>query len=215
MSTAEYTIEVVGGKHDGVRGMYWTDDGQHPPPDRIVVGTCRGEGECNAGNREWCRQAGAAVRKHNGGGVSPSEQRHPAFWTLDEGYAPPDGLKYRLTHIRPEEEGKRDAAVYVIAGVSRTDPNAVEEALTVEKILAAKPRWVPEPVTAAGRLSLLERLRIAQGFGLRLTSGVRPPEHPMCRGSYHVPDVAWPELPMGEVERQTFLPPGRHEKGWQ
>jgi hypothetical protein len=189
----KHALDIVGGKHDGVRGLYWEADAEHPPPNFIVVGTCPGRGECQGGNSQWCRVAADLL------GLPASASRHPAYWTPDEDYLPIDGLRYRLTTVRRTEE--TPVAVYVQAGVPGMDPRAARETkpLTVEDILKAK---LPEPVTAAGRaMSLLEAVRVAQGFGLQLTTG----EHLPCRCSWHLPS---------EIERQTYLPPGRHDRGW-
>lgn len=180
MPDLEYALEVVGGKHDGIRGMYWTDDGEHPPPDRIVIGTCTGDGECDNGTRAACRQHAMLMRRQNGEALEPSKVRHPAYWELAEGFMPSDGEKYRLTHVRVAEQGEQadKVAVYVIAGVGRKVPSehaARERPLTVADILAAKP---PAPATVAGRVEMARRL------GLSVTSGLLP-VHVHCRSSYH------------------------------
>lgn len=139
-----YKLDVVGGKHDGVQGMYWADDGDHPPPARIIVGTCAGRGECAGGSLEWCRQAARAVN------ATSFVVRHPAYWAPEEDTLPLDGQPYRLV----KEEAA--AAVYVVAGAPLGELEGEEE-FTVDAILAARPR-LPEPVTALGR-ELVERAK--------------------------------------------------------
>jgi hypothetical protein len=151
VSVRRFALEVVGGRHDGIRGMEWHDDGEHPPPDAIIVGTCPGDGSCQAGNQEWCRQMGRMVGRPTGA--------HPAYWTLDEGVEPDGAQRYGLTTVREEP---RLTAVYVQAGVSRRTPTAVGEEvpLTVADILRAGP---PAPVTALGR-RLVKAARDADEF---------------------------------------------------
>lgn len=184
MASILYRIEIVGGKHDGVVGMYWNDDGSAPPPERIVVGTCPGNGECAGGYTGWCHEAAVLTG-------SSSRRPHPSFWTPDEGFTPRDGQRYRRSKIEaPEgrcscqrpggqhagECGAVGRAVYVALGVPMLDPEA-EKALTVDDILKAAPR-VPEPATFAG-----------------------------ARGGV---DVAMRQL----VQLGRWLFEGRHDQGW-
>lgn len=189
MTAVDYTVEIVGGKHDGVVGLSWCDDdGKSPPVDRILVGTCEGRGACSGGNMEWCRQASSTMLRAAGGGYARTH--HVAYWLEGELEAPVSVDRYRLTHIR--QEGETRTAVYVQAGVTRNDPRVSKRALTVQDIIDAKPPDVPA-VTALGR-ELVEKARLAdeasrhrrhwpgslaeiaaaaRRFGLSVSSGLR------------------------------------------
>lgn len=151
-----YRVEVVGGKYDGISGLYWSspvDDAETRPPMRIAVGTCPGDGSCAGGSTHWCAQAG----KLTGGGVRAP---HPSYWTSEEGYAPPDAQFYRRSKVvdpagpcnccqiggHAPECDSMGRAVYGALGAPLADPEA-EKALTVDDILRAAP---PVPATFAG-----------------------------------------------------------------
>lgn len=203
MTEKDYALRIVGGRFDGIAGMYWSDDGEHPPPDRIVVGTCTGDGECSTGTRAACRQYALLMRRANGEQRAPSKLRHPAYWSVDEDFRPVDAERYRLTHVTGDgDKSQVWEAVYVLAGVSRRDPASVSEEspLTVADILAAKP---PQPATVAGMAEAARRM------GLRVTSGAAA-RAPMCQCSLHLTyvDRPWTE------RLWEWLSDGRHDKGW-
>lgn len=164
-----FVLMIVGGKHEGVDGLFWTPDADAPePPKRIMVGTCSGEGECSAMNREWCRAAAKATTPA-GGWLAAHRRaaRHPAYWTPEEQSLalvplPEDCVPYRLANVRPtacnccgvpvgthapECDSRHSEALYVIEGAPGGD-----DVLTVADILAAAP---PAPSTAAARDALL------------------------------------------------------------
>jgi hypothetical protein len=118
----DYLMEIVGGPFDGVGGMRWHDDGEHPPPDLILVGVCRGDGSCNSALSSECAAKG---------------QKHPYFWLPGEPTMPPKVVVYELSEnfIEPDDGAMKRTpwrigrAVYVIGGLLL--PSASEARETV------------------------------------------------------------------------------------
>lgn len=104
----EYRMEIVGGPFDGLRGMKWRDDGDHPLPEIILLGMCPGNGSCGASPAGACERKGA---------------KHPYFWTATESNRPSKVTPYELSEhfIEPHAEaGIRIAparAIYTIGGL--------------------------------------------------------------------------------------------------
>lgn len=109
MSVIVYRMEVVGGPYDGCGGMRWVDDGEHPVPELILLGVCRGNGQCRAGESAACARNG---------------KRHPYYWLPEEPERPPRTTPYELSesYLLPEEPQGRvqqypGRAIYVIGGL--------------------------------------------------------------------------------------------------
>lgn len=98
-----FAIEVVGGQFDGVPGMSWVDDGEHPPPDLIFVGSCPGRGRASCGSYR-CRQA---------------RKRHVSYWTAEE-ERPAAAQSYAKQDVFVERDGEDELcgrAVYALGGL--------------------------------------------------------------------------------------------------
>lgn len=93
----EYRMEIVGGPFDGTAGMRWRDDGDHPPPELILLGVCPGDGSCNSGARRMCAQ---------------KRKRHPYFWLPDEGSMPTKVVVYELSESFVEPHADEPMALY-------------------------------------------------------------------------------------------------------
>lgn len=104
----DYRMEIVGGPYDGTPGMRWRDDGEHPPPEIVLLGICRGDGACNSFAARDCAQ---------------QKKKHPYFWLPDEPNRPPRVTVYELqdNFIEPQETASikivPGRAVYVIGGL--------------------------------------------------------------------------------------------------
>lgn len=119
----DFDFDIVGGAFDGAPGMFWVDDGQHPPPDLIFVGVCAKGSHCGT----------AACRRH---------AKHVSYWLPEEDTRPPRAQPYekQSEHVeRSENEGELTGrAVYVVGGL--LDPANFGEAA----------RELPREPTAAG-----------------------------------------------------------------
>lgn len=107
-----YAMEIVGGPFDGVQSMAWHDDGEHPPPSLILLGTCPGDRSCNSQGATTCARTRG--------------RRHPAYWTPDEKEHPVSVTAYELAehstlpssahraHPKGIQSGR---AIYAIGGL--------------------------------------------------------------------------------------------------
>lgn len=98
-----YRFDIVGGPYDGTEGLCWRDDGEHPPPDRILVGTCARGVTCGL---KACSPA----------------RVHTAYWTADERDRPARTIEYRKQEefVERGEEGDdalRGRVVYAVGGL--------------------------------------------------------------------------------------------------
>lgn len=98
----EYRIEVVGGPFDMARVGRWRDDGEHPPPETILLGTCQGKAKRLCGRE--CRAP------------------HAFYWLPDEVKRPPRTVPYALenSYIEPHADEVRlipGKAIYTIGGL--------------------------------------------------------------------------------------------------
>lgn len=110
-----YAIELVGGRWDAQRGLYWREgagpagETSGPPPRVIYVGECPGDGTC-LGSLKRCRDLARRL------GMEAA--RHPAYW-LPEEDAPPDVTRY-VRRGDPEvdaEDGAKGRVVYGKGGM--------------------------------------------------------------------------------------------------
>lgn len=104
----DYRMEIVGGPFDGAQGLRWRDDGEHPPPGRVLLGVCPGNGSCNSFASIDCAE---------------KRRPHTYFWLVDEREHPTRVTLYELqdSFIEPEEmENLRvvpGRAIYAIGGL--------------------------------------------------------------------------------------------------
>lgn len=100
----DYKIEIIGGRYDGVPGLYWTADGSHPLPERILVGSC-GKG-VNCGLQGVCRK----------------DRTHVSYWLPEEDHpATAQAYEKQNEYVARNETSTGDAltgrAVYAIGGL--------------------------------------------------------------------------------------------------
>lgn len=103
MSCVAYRLEVVGGPYDAVPGFHWADGGGNPPPERIWIGRCDGDGACRV---EGCLRFA---------------RPHVAFWAADEDL-PVGAIEYERESIEVGDEPDDDrwrsgTALYVMGGL--------------------------------------------------------------------------------------------------
>lgn len=101
----DYRIEVVGGPFDNAPGMRWRDDGEHEPPELILLGVCPGDGLCKM-------PADCGRRK----------KKHTYFWLPSEKERPSRVTAYELSEnfVEPHDEDARmvpGRAIYTIGGL--------------------------------------------------------------------------------------------------
>lgn len=118
-----YRMEVVGGPFDGAAGMVWRDDGEHAPPELILLGVCPGDGSCNSGEERAC----ASKRK-----------KHTYYWLPSEATRPTRVIPYELSEsfIEPEAPQPRvriypARAIYVIGGLLLPRDHEIGEGVKV------------------------------------------------------------------------------------
>jgi hypothetical protein len=106
-----YRIEIVGGPFDGVQGMAWHDDGEHPAPELILLGICPGDRSCGSRGHTTCAQ----VRG----------RKHPYYWQPEELSRPAKVVAYELSDSYVLERGEKTPAhetpgraIYVIGGLN-------------------------------------------------------------------------------------------------
>lgn len=132
----EYRIVIVGGPFDGTFGMKWHDDGEHPLPDLILLGTCPGNALCNSMDRRCSRKA------------------HTYYWTPEEKRRPVRVFPYELSesYIEPEEPARRDhyvgQAIYAIGGLHLPRAKDAERELAVAGTGTAEPPRRGRPIHA-------------------------------------------------------------------
>lgn len=135
-----YQVELKGGPYDGTPGLVWQDDGGHPPPESVLVGTCPGDGTCQAGLRAHCYRVSRG-------------QPHVCYWTEDEAIKPVELVEYPRTKLEEPRTKEGDwTAVYAL-GPREPTPQALPDALYVPT------EWVEE------RELVKAIVRIARGFG--------------------------------------------------
>lgn len=124
----DYRMQIVGGPFDGLGGLRWRDDGGHPPPARVLLGVCPGDGSCNSFAALNCAE---------------KRKRHPYFWLPEEAARPPRTTLYELqdSFIEPEEmSGLRTVpgrAVYAIGGLLLPAPDDLTRELPEEELVLA------------------------------------------------------------------------------
>lgn len=111
-----YELRLVGGPHDGVKGLVWRDPGDHPVPDTILVGRCPGNGLCTASER-LCRELGHG-------------NAHPAYWLPDEDERAEETSTYEKENdyvFRDVHGAYAGIARYVVPGLRLPPAEAADE----------------------------------------------------------------------------------------
>lgn len=125
-----YGFVIVGGPYDGVEGMKWDDDGEHPTPTVILVGRCEKGDDCGA---QSCTKKTA----------------HVSFWLPDEKARPVKLVRYEKQRdevVRGEKPPHEltGRTTYAIGGL--LDPRNFGA-------LAHEPAGMVPPLTYAGSIN--------------------------------------------------------------
>lgn len=102
MAEIEYKFSIVGGRWEGVEGLYWIDNGGHPTPSVILVGECAKGVDCGA---SACRRG---------------KVEHVSFWTPDEDDRPLRVQRYEKERdeLHVDDEGElHGKTTYAIGGL--------------------------------------------------------------------------------------------------
>lgn len=191
-----WRLLVKGGPYDGTPGLYWHGDEEHPPPKRIHVGMCKGDGLCHA-SQEQCRRIGRG-------------RAHPSYWTEEE-ERPTETVEYPRKDLRDAKRDDDPVAVYAI-GNTPVEPAAEEDELTVDDILSTPMHPEVEErdreLVPAGFVPLVfdEYAIEVDGWRLegvelyRFECGFGPPVHPNC-GHVLLPATYRPPARLGPLAR--------------